>query len=338
LITSAKNGFRVNKSTYTAIQSFIEEILNALDLKHLDVGLFLDLSKAFDVINLDRLLAKLELYGFRGKIHEWMTSYPIDRFQYVEIYYQDYVSSSKSFTSNLNEIKRSIPQSSVLGPLLFLLFINDLPDALPSANVALFADTNIFLIDNSVEALNVKIKKVIYQLDSWFNDNQLLINTDKMKALFFHGKGLVSKYTPAICVCNREVLHSSTAKFLGIEISENLSWKNHIQHLCPKLNKAVYLIKSLRNSVSLWVLKNIYFTKFESILKYGIFWGGGCKEVEAVFKIKKKKGLRVIMGVNSQVSCIKLFCDLEILTLTSLFILQILCFIIKKWNLFNSPL
>jgi hypothetical protein len=76
---------------------------------------------------------------------------------------------------------------------------------------------------------------------------------------------------------------------LGIEISENLSWKNHIQYLCPKLNKDWYFIKSLRNSVSLQVFKNIYFTKFESILKYGIiFWGGGCKEVEAVFKIKKK--------------------------------------------------
>jgi hypothetical protein len=138
-----------------------------------------------------------------------------------------------------------------------------------------------------------------------------------MKALFFQGKGLVSKYRPAICVCNREV-YSSTAKFLGIEISENLSWKNHIQYLCPKLNKALYLIRSSRNSVSLRVLKNVYFTKFDSILKYGIIsWGGGCKEVEAVFKNLKKKCLRVIMGVNSRVSCRKLFCDLEILTLTS---------------------
>jgi hypothetical protein len=92
--------------------------------------------------------------------------------------------------------------------------------------VVLFADnTNILLIDNSIEALNGKIKIVIDQLESWFNVNQLLINTEKTKALFFHGKGLVSKYRPAICVCNREVLYSSTAKFLGIEISENLSWK-----------------------------------------------------------------------------------------------------------------
>jgi hypothetical protein len=81
----------------------------------------------------------------------------------VEIYYHDHVSScSKSFTSNLNEIKRDAPQGSVLGPLLFLLFINDLPDALPLAKVVLFADdTNILLINNSIEALNVKFKKLL---------------------------------------------------------------------------------------------------------------------------------------------------------------------------------
>jgi hypothetical protein len=83
-------------------------------------------------------------------------------------------------------------------------------------------------------------------------------------------------YRPVICLNKRELLYSATVKFLGIDISNNLSWTNHTQHVCLKLNKAPYLIKSLRDSVSLWVLKNAYFTKFESIFKYGIiFWGGG---------------------------------------------------------------
>ncbi|PNF26486.1 hypothetical protein B7P43_G14318 [Cryptotermes secundus] len=291
LISSAQNGFRANKSTYTAIQSFLEDILTTLDSKRFAMGVFLDLTKAFDVINHDRLLTKLDLYGLRGKIHEWMTSYLTNRFQYVEIYHQDHVSCySKSFTSSLKEIKHGVPQGSVLGPLLFLLFINDLPHAIPQAKVVLFADdTNILFTDNSLSSLNIKIKKVIDQLESWFNVNQLFVNTDKTKVLFFHGKGSTSRNRPVIRLFNRELVYSSSVKFLGIDISENLSWLNHTQYICLKLSKALYLIKSLRNSVSLQVLRNVYFTKFESIFKYGImFWGGGGKEIDTVFKVQKK--------------------------------------------------
>jgi hypothetical protein len=119
-----------------------------------------------------------------------MTPHLTNRFKYVKIFYQDHVPScSKSFTSNLNEIKCGVLQGYVLGPLLFLFFINDLPNALPLAKVVFFADhTNILLIDNSIGALNGKIKKVIDLLESWFNNNKLLINIEKMKALFFHGE------------------------------------------------------------------------------------------------------------------------------------------------------
>ena len=332
LISSAQNGFRANKSTYTAIQSFLEDILTTLDSKRFAMGIFLDLTKAFDVINHDRLLTKLDLYGLRGKIHEWMTSYLTNRFQYVEIYHQDHVSCySKSFTSSLKEIKHGVPQGSVLGPLLFLLFINDLPHAIPQAKVVLFADdTNILFTDNSLSSLNIKIKKVIDQLESWFNVNQLFVNTDKTKVLFFHGKGSTSRNRPVIRLFNRELVYSSSVKFLGIDISENLSWLNHTQYICLKLSKALYLIKSLRNSVSLQVLRNVYFTKFESIFKYGImFWGGGGKEIDTVFKVQKKC-IRAIMGVDNRASCRRLFGELEILTVTSLYILEILCFIIKN--------
>jgi hypothetical protein len=111
---------------------------------------------------------------------------------------------------------------------------------------------------------------------------------------------------------------------LGTDISDNLSWTNHTQHVCLKLNKDLYLIKSLRDSVSLQILKNAYFTKFESIFKYGIiFWGGGSKDTETVFKVKKKC-LRVIMGINNRASCRSLFSEFGILTVTSLYIFEIL--------------
>jgi hypothetical protein len=108
-----------------------------------------------------------------------------------------------------------------------------------------------------------------------------------------------------------------------------LSWTNHTQHVCLKLNKALYLIKSLRDSVSLRVLKNVYFTKFDSMLKYGIiFWGGGLKTPKQF--LKYKKCLRVIMGINNCASCISLFREFEILIVTSLHIFGILYFIVKN--------
>jgi hypothetical protein len=126
------------------------------------MGIFLDLSKAFDVINHNLLLAKLELYGLRGKIHMWLSSYLTDRTQFVEIQHVDQKTSNlMSYSSSLKEIKHGVPQGSVLGPLLFLLFINDLSQALQETKVVLFVDdTNILLPDSEPTSLNEKIQNV----------------------------------------------------------------------------------------------------------------------------------------------------------------------------------
>jgi hypothetical protein len=156
------------------------------------------------------------------------------------------------------------------------LFINDLPQALHEAKVVLFADdTNILLTDNKLLSLKEKILKVRNQLDNWFHDNHLIINTEKTKVLFIQGRRPTPIYRPVFCLNNKEIIFSSNVKFLGIYITENLSWATHTQYIRQKLNKALYLIKSLCDSVSLPVLRKVYFTKFESILKYGICWDGG---------------------------------------------------------------
>jgi hypothetical protein len=129
----------------------------------------------------------------------------------------------------------------------------------------------------------------------------LTINTEKTKALFFLGRSPRPIHKLDLLLNSKEITYASNLKFLGIY--DNLSWASHIQYLIQKLNKAVYLVKSLRDLVSLPILRNFYFTKFESILKYGIlFWGGGQKENQTVFKIQKKI-LRLIKGVNNRVSC-----------------------------------
>ncbi|PNF17023.1 hypothetical protein B7P43_G02754 [Cryptotermes secundus] len=332
LISNAQNGFRKNKSTFTAIQTFIGQIQKTLDNKQFAFGIFLDLSKAFDVINHNLLLAKLELYGLRGIAHAWMRSYLTDRTQFVEIHHMDQKTFKiKTLTSSLKAIKHGVPQGSVLGPLLFLLFINDLPRIIQNAEVVLFADdTNILITGNDMLSLNEKIQNVKNQLEKWFYENHLIINTEKSKVIFFRG----SRSTPIIrsifSLNNKEVVCSSDVKFLGICITEDLSWATHTQYVCKKLSKTLYLIKSLRDSVSQSVLRNVYLAKFESVLKYGIiFWGGVKKDSETLFKLQKKC-LRVVKGVRNRVSCRNLFREFKILTVTSLYIFEILCFIIKN--------
>jgi retron-type reverse transcriptase len=196
-ISDAQNGFRKKKSTFTAIHTFIDEIQKALDNKRFALGIILDLSKAFDVINHNLLLAKLEPYGIRGKIHVWMSSYLMDRTQFVEIQHVDQKTSNlKTFTSSYKAIKHGVPQGSVLGPLLFLLFINDLPQALHEAKVILFADdTNTLLTDKKLLSLK-KILKVRNQLDNWFHENHLIINTEKTKYYSFREEDQLQSVDP----------------------------------------------------------------------------------------------------------------------------------------------
>jgi hypothetical protein len=168
-----------------------------------------------------------------------------------------------------------------------------LPQAVQEAKVVLFADdTNILLIEKNLTSLQEKTVNVMKQLENWFLSNNLIINTGKTKAILFQGNGSSSIHRSSLYFNNKEITYTSNLN-LGIHITDNLSWSTHIQYLCQKLNKVLYLIKSLHDSVSKPILRNMYFTKFESILRYGIIFWGGVNDSNAVFIIQKKKFLKL---------------------------------------------
>jgi hypothetical protein len=140
------------------------------------------------------------------------------------------------------------------------------------------------------------------ELETWFLYNNLVINTEKTQVMLFKGKCPSSIIQPNLAFNKKEITYTSNLKFLGIHIPENLTWSTHIPYLCNSQSKAVYLVKALRNIVSQPVMRNIYFAKFQSKLRYGIILWGAENSSKKVF-IMQKKMLQTIKRVNNWVSC-----------------------------------
>ena len=170
-------GFRKNHSTELALIEIVDQIRLSLDNNNMTCGIFIDLSKAFDTVNHDILIGKLEHYGIRGKALDLIRSYLNDREQYAII---------DKCKSSTKPIRCGVPQGSVLGPLFFILFINDLPNCCPLGNVRIFADdTNVFFHGASIEELIKTAKDILSNLNYWFAANKLTLNADKSSFTIF---------------------------------------------------------------------------------------------------------------------------------------------------------
>jgi len=226
-----------------------------------------------DCVNHSVLLDKLEFYGIEGKFKDRIKSYLSDRHQKVILNNNNNNKSNSS--SKWELIKNCVPQGSVLGPLLFLLYINDLPKIIPKYNnIVLFADdTSILITDSNNIDFNINIHQSLTSLITWFNSNLLTFNLNKTHYIEFKTKNYYQVQTK-VQYEHKDISNSTETKFLGLIIDETLSWNQHIDWIATKLCSACYVLRNLIHIVPQSTLRTIYYAYIHSILSYGIILGG----------------------------------------------------------------
>ncbi|PNF31336.1 hypothetical protein B7P43_G10907, partial [Cryptotermes secundus] len=330
ILPAEQHGFRKHLSTDTAILSLLNNIMQALNDRKLVGGIFCDLTKAFDSVNHDILLEKMDFYGIRGIFHKLLTSYLSDRYQRVVIKDKQAI----QYFSEWKQIRLGVPQGSILGPLFFLLYINDLPAAVNNmSKPILFAD-DISLIVSTSDPNQLKecFNLVVEKLMRWFQANSLTLNFNKTYCMYFTTirKHIVNS---PIKYLHSDINSTQVMDFLGVSLDPSLSWQGHISKTIKKLNSACFAIRSLKSLLSINDLKMIYFAYAHSIIVYGIAFWGNATNSKDVF-IVQKRIIRSIMNVNSRASCRGFFKYLNILPFYSQYILSLLLLVVKNMHLF----
>ena len=195
--------------------------------------------------------AKLNHHGIRGVSNYWFKSYLSDRSQYV---------SRNRYESSLAVINFGVPQGSVLGPLLILLYINDLNQAIKVCKVHHFADdTNLLCYGNSIKKLNKLVNADLKHLVNWLNANKISLNVKKTEMVVFKSKQKKPEDDLKKKLCGKRLYPTESVKYLGVRFDTNLTWQHPVNDLPIKLNRANAVLFKMRKYVSLKILTFIYF-------------------------------------------------------------------------------
>ena len=302
-------GFRANHSTFHALISLTEDIRQALDNNYFACGIFIDFQKAFDTVDHNILLKKLEHYGVRGLANDWFKSYLLNRKQYVSINGTD---------SNLADIQFGVPQGSVLGPLLFLIYINDLHQSIQYSTTRHFADdTNLVIKNNSLKQLKKQLNLDLRSLNNWLKANKISLNSGKTELIIFRHINKQINYDLKIKINGKRIYPSSHVKYLGIFIDSHLNWSFHSDALASRLSRANGMLLKIRHYVSKNTLRSIYFGIFSSLISYGAqIWGQRLnKHIHRLEKLQNK-AIRIINFANFRAPVTPLYLKSKILKLS----------------------
>ena len=318
-------GFRKGHSTQHALLNMLNEWYQTLDNSGIVGTILMDLSKAFDSLNHDLLIAKLAAYGVDPYCLKFLRSYLSNRFQRTKI--------GSSFSEWL-EVLLGVPQGSILGPLLFNIFINDLLIVFERF-ICNFADDNtIFSCGESTEEVISHLKSLLHEALKWFSANMLVVNPKKFQMMFLGCPSVDIQ----IKINNDITLHAlDTVKLLGVTIDNKLSFKTHVANLCQKATQSIRSFNRIRRYLNVdqcLLLLNSYIL---SAFSYApILWMFGSKSSSKAINDIHKRALRIVYGTSNG-TLHDLLKTNNLVRIHELHLRQLLCEIFKIMNMLNPP-
>jgi hypothetical protein len=319
-------GFRKGRSTYMPLTLVVDYLHNALDNHEYTVGLFIDLRKAFDTVNHSILLNKLKFYGVRGVPLFWFENYLGNRSQFV--------SYNNNISSNQN-IVCGVPQGSILGPLLFLIYINDIQSVTTLFTLLFADDTSLFLSGKNINQLIASVNVEMGRVNDWFKANRLTLNVDKTKAIIFKPNKIsttdIQNVDIVINSCKIDIVDEF--KLLGVILDHKLTWSSHIQYISTKLSKTIGILHRVKNILNKQSLLSIYYALFHSYINYCILiWGKTFKYNLNKINILHKRAIRTISYSSYLSHMAPLFLDLSLLTFDQLYAYSLSILVFNQIN------
>ena len=315
IISPRQFGFQRGVSTSDALISLTEDIYSAINNKLHFLAAIIDVKKAFDCVNHSILLSKIERYGVKGIPLDWIKSYLSDRQCYVEV---------GPYKSRINTFNIGVPQGSILGPLLFLLYVNNLPKFSTSLHTQLFADdTIVFNTGTDIDTLTASTNTELTKLNDWTLANKLTIHAGKTKLLVVSNR-LTSNVSISIKIIDSVIAPTNCCKYLGVHLDNKMTFSNHIKHVNVKISRHTGILYKIRENIPLKARLDYYYAYIFPYLSYNIIiWGSAFPTHLNQLIIQQKRTIRTIANAGFRDHTDPLFRRFKILKLQDIYHFQL---------------